>query len=301
MATTWHERYVDNHGIRIAVRDFGGNAAPVVLIHGGPGQNLATWDDLAPRLAPNLRPIALDMRGNGASDDAEDYSYPALASDVQTVVRQLELESPMVIGHSWGGVLATYYASQYNDCVGVIAVDGWITDVHAGPGDDAVWEFIEADYSSDPLLNFVGTARELEIVLSQIAEEYGHAAAAVAHRQFIGGHNGLLRWRRSVKELIEVERSVGRHEHTLTTALYERISCPVRLVGAERSEAERRAADPEGRFGPWGFSRDATAPIVARYRNVSAEWWPSGHDIPHEMPGELARTILEAAVDWRRN
>ena len=71
----WADIEIENGGVTIAVRDYGGVGRDAEFIHGGPGQNLATWDDFIPYVIADVRAIALDMRGNGASDDADDYSY----------------------------------------------------------------------------------------------------------------------------------------------------------------------------------------------------------------------------------
>jgi pimeloyl-ACP methyl ester carboxylesterase len=282
---------INNDGVRIAVRDYGGKGRPLVLVHGGPGQNLAAWDALAPLLAPELHAVALDMRGNGASDDADDYSWPALASDIHAVARAFELEQPVLVGHSWGGQLVTYYASQYDDCAGVVAIDGWITDVYTELGDD-VWRWMEERYAAEPFLRFEGTAEDLNRAIDLIVREYGAGAsgAAVARRQFAECADGMFRWRRTVAALVHIQRTIDEEARVLSSKLFARTRCPVLLIGGDRSETEAQSAR-EGRLGEWGFSRAATDPIVAKYEHVRAEWWPCGHDIPGEMPEELAARI----------
>ena len=82
----------------------------------------------------------------------------------------------------------------------------------------------------------------------------------------------------------------------LSSAVYANIDCPVLLIGGETSE-ERVQAARQGMLGDWAFSKRATDPIALRYANVMAEWWPCGHDIPAEMPRELAaRTKSFAAA-----
>ncbi len=88
-------------GVRLAVRDFGGDGRALVFVHGGPGPNLASWDSFAARMAGPFRAIAYDLRGHGQSDDAEDYSYDALAGDIEVIVQALHLNEPIVVGHSW--------------------------------------------------------------------------------------------------------------------------------------------------------------------------------------------------------
>lgn len=282
---------VRNGNLKIAVRDYGGVGRPIVLVHGGPGQNLATWDEFAPALTPDLRTVALDMRGNGASDDADDYSWPALASDIHAVIRELELAQPLLLGHSWGGQLVTYYASQYQDCAGVIAVEGWITDVHSELGDD-VWKWIEDSYADDPFITFSGTESQLEPILAYIRENFGLSGAAVAKRQLVEGGDGIYRWRRTVQQLVHIQRTIGDEEGVLNSSLYANVACPVLLIGGERSE-EQVQAEREGRLGEWAFGRRATDSIATQYEQVKAEWWPCGHDVPREMLQELAtRTKL---------
>ncbi|MEX0750516.1 MAG: alpha/beta hydrolase, partial [Dehalococcoidia bacterium] len=230
-----------------------------------------------------------DMRGNGASSDADDYSYEALASDIHAVVEHCDLVAPLVVGHSWGGQLAVCYASRHT-CGGVVGIDGWITDVSTELGDD-VWRSIEESYAEDPFLRFVGTADELAHVLREVQRLYGDSAVAVAGRQFVECDDGLYRWRRSVPELVAIQRTIDREGVVLKTDLYASIQCPVLLIGGEHSPGDR---DP--RLGPWGFSRDATVPIAERFPNVQCVWWPCGHDIPHEMPRQLAQTLKDFAT-----
>ena len=280
-------------GVTLAVRDYGGLGLPAILIHGGPGQNLATWDEFAPHLAPEIRPIALDMRGNGMSTDSDDYSWPALVSDIHAIVRHFALSRPLIIGHSWGGQLATYYASQYNDAGGVIANEGWITDVYTELSDD-IWEWMRESYASEPFLNFAGTEEQLDPILAEIERVYGAGSAAVTKRQLVKGSDGLFRWRRAVDQLVHIQRTIGEASAILNNALYASITCPVLLVGGEKSEAEVQAAR-EGKLGPWFVSRSATAPVVERYPHVRSTWLPCGHDIAHELPEQLARLIKEFA------
>jgi pimeloyl-ACP methyl ester carboxylesterase len=276
---------VTGSGVTLAVRDYGGEGVPAILVHGGPGQNLATWDTFVPHLAPEIHAVALDMRGNGASDDSDDYSWPALVSDIHAVVQHFGFSRPLIVGHSWGGQLATYYATQYSEAGGVVAIEGWITDVRTELGDD-IWKWMRDDYADDPFIKFVGTEAELAPILAWITREYGPDGAAVARRQLVEGSDGVLRWRRSVDHLVHIQRTIDAEGAVLNTALYERITCPVLLIGGERSEVEVQAVR-EGKLGPWAFSRSATNPIVARYDHVRAVWLACGHDIPHELPEQL--------------
>lgn len=290
----WTDEVISGDGVELAARDYGGTGRPLVLLHGGPGQNLATWDHFVPYVLDGFRVVALDLRGNGLSSDADDYSYRAIASDVHAVIDHYRLERPIVAGHSWGGQVAVFYAAEYGECDGVVGIDGWVTDVRDATAPDA-WEWLERQYASDPLLNFSGTRDELHVVLAKVAELHGAGSADVCRRELIERGDGVFRWRRTWAESLAMEKAVTAEGYALTTEVYERVRCPCLLIGAERSERERRDPESEARWGPWSFSRSATEPVVRRFANIRAVWWPCGHDIPTEMPERLAEALRDFA------
>jgi pimeloyl-ACP methyl ester carboxylesterase len=71
----WHKQTVTSGGVRLAVRDSGGDSTMAVLLH-GLGAPQRSWDRVAPRLAPHLRVITYDQRGHGASAPPPTPSWP---------------------------------------------------------------------------------------------------------------------------------------------------------------------------------------------------------------------------------
>jgi pimeloyl-ACP methyl ester carboxylesterase len=217
-----------------------------------------------------------------------------LASDVHAVISHFELDRPVLVGHSWGGQIVTVYPALFFDAAGVVAVDGWITDVRSDSNEDD-WVWLEHEYAADDFFRLAGSLDDLERALDAVSRQYGNAAAAVARRQFDQRGDGTWAWRRSSRELLAVERAVDEQTAGTGTEIYAQSRCPILLVGGERSEFEREA-EREGRFGRWGFSRAATRPITERFRHVRDLWLPCGHDIPHEMPAALAAIIRDFAT-----
>jgi len=81
------------------------HAPPVLLLHGG-GQTRHAWADTAAALAKEgWCAVALDQRGHGESDWAEDedYTLDAFAADVMAVAAALP-EPPVLVGASLGGM-----------------------------------------------------------------------------------------------------------------------------------------------------------------------------------------------------
>jgi pimeloyl-ACP methyl ester carboxylesterase len=110
------------------VRDGGGEppgALPVLLLHSLAG-NGGQWALQLDHLRRHRRAVALDFRGHGESDPAEDgdYSVHGLMGDVAAVADQLGLRRFLLAGHSLGAAVAIEYAGRHPERVaGLLLVD----------------------------------------------------------------------------------------------------------------------------------------------------------------------------------
>ena len=115
--------YIEAEGARLFVRSVG-SGTPLVIIHGGPGMS---HDYLAPQLidllAREYRLIFYDQRASGRSAGVEDTTRLTMAqfiSDLESLRKSLQLDRMNLLGHSFGGLLAMYYAAAYNHATGKI-------------------------------------------------------------------------------------------------------------------------------------------------------------------------------------
>lgn len=116
-----NHHYARVNGLRLHYLDWGGDGKPLVLLHGLLGQ-CHSW---APFVRDGYidtneyRVIALDQRGHGDSDHADDYSIGRFESDIAEFARQLGLDSYDLLGHSMGARHAMAFAG-----------DGWASLRH---------------------------------------------------------------------------------------------------------------------------------------------------------------------------
>lgn len=97
---------------------------PIVLIHGSGGA-INWWDELIPLLSAEHRVIAVDMLGYGGSAKPDSsYSVEDQAGLVTQALVKIGVEEAVVVGHSFGGKVATALAEGSPDLVaGVTIID----------------------------------------------------------------------------------------------------------------------------------------------------------------------------------
>lgn len=108
----WTTGTCEANGINVHYLRTGGDKPPVVLLH-GLMLNGACWASLARMLEKDYDVIMPDARGHGNSSATDHgYSYDNLAADVVSFIDALELTTPVLLGHSMGGMTAAVVASR---------------------------------------------------------------------------------------------------------------------------------------------------------------------------------------------
>ena len=86
-----------------------GFGPPALVFHGGPGLSDYT-DGLAAELAGGFETFRYQQRGLAPTTIGAPYTVDAHVADALAVLDGLELDSVVVVGHSWGGHLAMHVA-----------------------------------------------------------------------------------------------------------------------------------------------------------------------------------------------
>jgi pimeloyl-ACP methyl ester carboxylesterase len=97
-----------------------------VVFEAGATNSLEIWGELPQQLASITPIVAYDRAGLGRSEWDDTTPTPQHVADrLRRVLRQIGAEPPYVlVGFSWGGMLARYFAGYYrSDVVGLVLVD----------------------------------------------------------------------------------------------------------------------------------------------------------------------------------
>ena len=111
----WTDGYVMANGIRIHYWRTGGEKPLLLMLHGFSDDGLC-WTDLARNLQADYDIVMTDARGHGLSDPpATSDSTDAQVEDIAGVIRALDLDRPIIMGHSMGSSSAAWFAARYPD------------------------------------------------------------------------------------------------------------------------------------------------------------------------------------------
>jgi pimeloyl-ACP methyl ester carboxylesterase len=121
-----------------------GKGTPIVLLHGGPG---ATHHDFHPsfsRAAGFARVVYYDQRGCGLSDytPGKGYCMDQAVDDLDRLRRAVGVDQWVVLGHSYGGLLAQCYAMKYPESIKGLVLVCASTGLHGQSMPSRQGEFI---------------------------------------------------------------------------------------------------------------------------------------------------------------
>lgn len=138
------------HYLDLGPRD----APPVVLIHGLSGQLQHFTYGIAPLLEKQWRVIVLDRPGCGYSERDHDKlaALPEQARMIHECLDALQIENPVLVGHSLGGAVALAMALERPERTAALALISPLT--HRQP--DEMNAFRGLDVSSVPLRHLIG-------------------------------------------------------------------------------------------------------------------------------------------------
>jgi len=100
-----------------------GHGRPIIVLHGGPDFDQSYLLPELDQLADAYRLIYYDQRGRGRSAQGvqpEDVTLASDVADLDAIRRHFRLHSAILLGHSWGTVLALEYALRHPERVSAL-------------------------------------------------------------------------------------------------------------------------------------------------------------------------------------
>jgi pimeloyl-ACP methyl ester carboxylesterase len=112
--TSWLIKSIQLPGVRLQYAEQGDPAGtPVVFLH-GLSDSWRSFEKVLPLLPSDIHAFAISQRGHGDSErPASGYDPKDLAADLAHFIRDMNLGSVVVVGHSMGGAVAQRFAVDY--------------------------------------------------------------------------------------------------------------------------------------------------------------------------------------------
>ncbi|MFK8101301.1 MAG: alpha/beta fold hydrolase [Saprospiraceae bacterium] len=115
-------------GQALTVQTFGNPENEALLfLHGGPGYNSVVFEQTSAQALADAGffVISYDRRGEGrAVDLSAAYTFSESIADINQMLQELKIEKLSLLGHSFGGILATEYATAHPEKVKAIFLMG---------------------------------------------------------------------------------------------------------------------------------------------------------------------------------
>lgn len=291
--------YLFVNGLRVRYFHWepGSSGQPVVLLH-GLASNARIWELVAPHLLDHgMQVLAPDLRGHGLTDKPDgDHSFETFHRDLVAFITSLELEKPLLVGHSWGASLALDFAARIpfgpRAPVGIVLVDGGMIQLDQMPG--ATWEDTRQRLKPPQLAGMpveLFMERLQSYHSSWLPEDQEGAAALmqIILANFEIHDDETIYPRLSFEHHMQIVRAMWEFK---TYDKYQRLRCPALLVPSRPAEphserdAEFIAAKERG-----------SSYLQSQHRQVSVHWMDDTiHDIPLQRPTELSDLIAGFAA-----
>ena len=290
-----HSEYVKVNELRFHVLHWRPDEVKLqaVCLH-GLGYNAQFWRLVGPLLAAEgIEVFAVDARGHGLSDKPDaGYDIETHTQDLLALVRQLGIEHPLLIGHSWGGVQALDYCvarTQEDPApIGLVLIDGGFGQFDQIPG--ASWDLVRdalspPDWEGKPL-------SEIEARLSKSDRRWRpEGEARQAYLANFSVHSDA-----TVSPHLSLSRFQEMLEHIWSYPTFDQfkyVTCPVMIV-AVRLEPPLTMFEQAHQF----FNQRGIEEAQKALNPLEIHWIENGvHEVPLHRPVRLSDLIIGFAQD----
>jgi pimeloyl-ACP methyl ester carboxylesterase len=145
--------------LRLHYLDWGNkDGPPLVFLHGG-ALTAHTWDVVCLALRDQYHCLALDARGHGDSDWADDYSHERHCEDITGFIEQLGIVRTVMVGQSMGGLNSIVYAGRGGQRLSGLVIVDVGPELNLG-GTQRIGDFIRDTPEAESIDAFIEKAME---------------------------------------------------------------------------------------------------------------------------------------------
>jgi esterase len=267
-----HDREVQAGRMRLHYLDWGNAGKPPILfLHGG-ALTAHTWDLVCLALREDYHCIALDQRGHGDSDWAEDadYSIGAQLADTKGFVDKIGLDKFILVGMSLGAINSLAFAIANPERLSHLVI------IDAGPemrrpGSSRIRDFV----------NEVQDTVTVEAIIEKALKFNPRRDPKILRRSLM--HNlrqqpdGTWKWKYDTRRFKALGQDSHRAERAALADGLARIACPALVVRGGESDV---------------FHEEDAERLVARLPHGRHVTIPrAGHTVQGDNPKELVAEL----------
>ncbi len=98
-----------------------GKGMPVIILHGLLGLS-DNWVSLGKKLSNLFHVIIPDLRNHGQSMHSPEHDFRVMSEDIYELINDLNLNNPVIIGHSMGGKTAMHFAMRFQEMIKALVI-----------------------------------------------------------------------------------------------------------------------------------------------------------------------------------
>ena len=144
-----------------------GSGKPFVILHGFLGMS-DNWKTLGTQYSENGFEVhMLDLRNHGRSIQSDEFNYQLMVNDVEEYCEEKNLSSIYLLGHSMGGKVAMFTATQFPDLVEKLIVADIGVKYYKPHHDEILNGLSAVDFSKKP------SRSDVEEILTPFIPDFG--------------------------------------------------------------------------------------------------------------------------------
>ena len=290
------------------------NTKPVLLIIHAQGTNAMSYLKVIKRLSKNFHLFLIDCYGHGkSSHNKEKYSLISIGNDLVKFIQKTINGNISILGHSSGGLIASYIASNYNGCNNLILEDA---PLFSSNGDKRFHTFNFKDLST-VCHNFINQNKEKDFVYYYFMHQYCWNFFPEDSREKIKNKLGefALKYRKKhpestlkvpfwPKKFLESFNGLNEYDPFFGEAFYNDsfnndINYNELLSNIKCNTLFMKANTIIGKDGliQGALAEEDLQQVTTLIRNIKVEYFNCGHGIHTEKPKEFINCVIQTLKD----